>query len=370
MDFRNPYYLQIMARVKKNIKRILILGAAGPPGVNVINSLRLTKEKLYLVGTDANKFHLEWPDLDKYYNIPSYHEVGYKESIKKIIAKEKIDFVHAQPDQEVSALSAMRDELDVLVCLPKKEVIDILQDKLESAIIWHKAGLHNFKTLEVNNGKDLKNAAKKIGLPIWMRAKTGAGARGATLVENINTGVFWMKYWRARKSNWPFIVQPFLPGKEYAFQSLWFNGKLINSQGRERIEYIFPHISPSGRTGTSAVTKTVHNKKLNVAATKSILSVDPRPHGVYSVDLMEDKKGNITPTEINGGRFFATTFFYSKAGLNQPYHMIKLTFGEKLPPQKKYNFLEKDLYWIRHIDCPAVLVSEEKLKYKSAEIFK
>ena len=85
---------------------------------------------------------------------------------------------------------------------------------------------------------------------------------------------------------------------------------------------------------------------------------------------MEDKKGNITPTEINGGRFFATTFFYSKAGLNQPYHMVKLTFGEKLPPQKKYNFLEKDLYWIRHIDCPAVLVSEEKLKYKSAEIFK
>lgn len=356
-----------MARIKK---RILILGAAGPPGVNVVNSLRFAREKFYLVGTDSNKYHLEWPNLDKYYCIPHHDQPGHIDAIKKIIIREKIQFVHAQPDPEVGILSEIRDEIDALTCLPSKSAVKILQDKLESAKIWRKIGLYNFETYEVKNAKDLKKAIKSIGLPAWMRAKTGAGARGSTLIRNFDTALHWLKYWQSRGTKWSFIIQPYFPGKEFAFQSLWFNGELINSQGRERIEYIFPHLTPSGKTGTSSVTKTVHNKKLNGVATNTIIAVDKSPHGVYSVDLMEDKNGKLVPTEINAGRFFATTFFYSKAGLNQPYHMIKLASGEKIPPQRKYDSLPADIYWIRHIDCPAVLVHEKNLKYKSATFFK
>lgn len=358
-----------MARVKRT-KRILILGVAGPPGVNVVKSLRITKEKFFLVGTDSNKYHLEWPDLDKYYCIPHYNEPGYKEAIKKIINKEKIDLVHAQPDQEVNILSQIRDDISAITVLPSKSTVKILQDKLESAKIWQRSGLHDFETLEIKKQTDLKKAVKILGLPLWMRAKTGAGARGSTLIKKIETGIYWLKYWQSRGSDWSFIIQPFFSGREYAFQSLWFNGQLINAQGRERIEYIFPHLAPSGKTGTSSVTKTIHSKKLNEIATNTILSIDSSPHGVYSVDLMEDKNGKIVPTEINAGRFFATTFFYSQAGLNQPYNMIKLGMGENIPPQKKYDSLPANLYWIRHIDCPAVLVHEKNLRYKSATFYK
>jgi carbamoyl-phosphate synthase large subunit len=181
-------------------------------------------------------------------------------------------------------------------------------------------------------------------------------------VENYETAIHWLGYWRARGTSWTFIAQPYLSGREYAFQSLWHEGQLITSQGRERLEYIFPHIAPSGKTGTSAITATVHDDALNDAATATILSVDARPHGVYSVDLVADSRGKMVPTEINAGRFFTTTYFYTMAGLNMPYHYVCLAMGRPLPSLPRYNALPAGLYWIRHMDCPAVLVTEDELR--------
>ena len=52
------------------------------------------------------------------------------------------------------------------------------------------------------------------------------------------------------------------------------------------------------------------------------------------------------------------TYFFTKAGVNMPYYYIKLAFGEEIPKLPKYDVLPKGLYWIRHIDGPAVLIKE------------
>jgi carbamoylphosphate synthase large subunit len=347
--------------------RVLILGAGGTAGNNVIESLRDSPEPLYLVGADCNHFHLEWPEVDRVYLIPPSTAPDYIDRINDIVERERIDLVHAQPDSEVRVVSDQRAQLRARLFLPDQEIIHLLQDKLRSAAIWQRAGLHDFPTLVVTDARSMRRAVAKLGLPLWLRATVGAGARGSTLVENIETAIHWLGYWRARGADWTFIAQPYLPGREYAFQSLWHAGELITSQGRERLEYIFPHIAPSGKTGTSAVTVTVHDDALNEAATRAILAVDPRPHGVYSVDLVADRGGRIVPTEINAGRFFTTTYFYSLAGLNMPYYYVRLAMGEPIPALPKYNALPAGLYWIRHMDCPAVLVRDDEMRYRQHE---
>ncbi|WP_448592648.1 hypothetical protein [Thermoflexus hugenholtzii] len=348
--------------MKKRPKRILLLGAGGPPGINVIRSWREAPEPFYIVGTDMNPFHLEWVPADRVYLVPPVDHPDYLDAIAEIVEREEIDLIHAQPDVEVRALSENRERFPARVFLPRKETVRLLQDKQASAERWRQAGIHTFPTVPVETPEDLERAVEIIGLPLWLRAREGAGARGATLVERIETGIHWIAYWRSRGVRWEFIAQPYFSGREFAWQSLWKDGRLIVSQGRQRIEYIYPHLAPSGRTGTSAVTVTVHDERVNEVATRCVLAVDPQATGVFSVDLMEDERGNLFPTEINAGRFFTTTYFYTRAGCNMPYYMIRLAFDEPLPELPPYNALPAGLYWIRHIDCPAVLVPHGALR--------
>ncbi|MFV2041202.1 MAG: hypothetical protein ACC644_04340, partial [Candidatus Hydrothermarchaeales archaeon] len=61
-------------------------------------------------------------------------------------------------------------------------------------------------------------------------------------------------------------------------------------------------------------------------------------------------------TEINAGRFFTTSNFFSEAGVNMPYMYVKLAFGESFEPGPKYNPIPEELYWIRLMDMGHKLV--------------
>jgi carbamoyl-phosphate synthase large subunit len=138
---------------------------------------------------------------------------------------------------------------------------------------------------------------------------------------------------------------------------------------RERIEYIYPNLAPSGVTGTPAVQRTIHDKRVNEVAVKSILAIDPNFNGIACVDLKEDSKGIPHVTEINAGRMFTTSFFFSYASKvvygdyrgNLPYIYLKLAYGENIPSLPKFDILPEGIYWIRHIDAPAILIKDDKI---------
>lgn len=346
------------------MKKILITGVGGPAGVNFVNSLRYSKEKMCIIGSDINKYHLEWADLNKKYLSPRSSDENYCDFLNKIIKKEGIEFLHPQPDDEVKAVSDSREKLEAKTFLPSKKTIDICQNKYESAKTWLKKGIILHDSIMIKSDNDIKRALNTFGDIFWLRAVHGAGGRGSTLVNNFNTAKNWISYWKSREINWDFVAQKYLSGKNYAFQSLWKNGEIITSQARERIEYIYPQLSPSGITGTPSVAVTVHNEQVNQTATKAILSIDSNATGIFCVDLKEDENGIPNPTEINAGRFFTTSFFFTKAGINMPYIYVKLAYNEKIPEIPKYNAIPKGLYWIRHIDCPAVLKEDKNWAQK------
>ena len=157
-----------------------------------------------------------------------------------------------------------------------------------------------------------------------------------------------------------FMVSEFLGGREFAYQSVWQDGELIAGQARERVEYLYGHLTPSGQTSTPSVARTVALPGVDDLACAAIKALDPRPRGVYCVDIKESASGQPKVTEINAGRFFTTSNFFAHAGLNMPDMLVRCAFGEH-PQRRGSSPLEPDLYWIRMVDMPYRLVRGDEL---------
>ena len=347
------------------MKTVIVTGSGGPAGLNFVNSIIDAPEKINLICTDINKYHLEWVPVKERYILPPFDDAKYIEKINELIEKTNADFIHAQPDGEVKLISENQDKIKTKVFLPSKETIRICQDKAQSSKIWEKEGLLSHNSIPINDEIDLDEAERLFGYPYWVRASVGFSSRGSTLVSNKDTATHWIKYWNSRQTEWKFIAQEYFNGKNIAFQSLWKDGELIMSQARERLEYLYSYLAPSGITNTPVVAVTINRDDINQIATKVVNSIDKNANGIFCVDLKEDKYGIVRPTEINAGRFFTTSYFFTKAGINMPYFYIKLAFDEEIPNFPKYNILPEGLYWIRHIDAPAVLVKEGEWKNTS-----
>ena len=323
----------------------------------------MAPEEFYIVGTDINKWHLELPDLDKRYIVPRCNTGNYIDSLNKIIARENIEFVHPQPDSEVSILSENRTKIRAKMLLPKKRTIRICQNKSELINLLANNNVHVPRSILIDKEENLylaisslNNASNKI----WLRAIKGAGAKASLPIINKTQGAMWIDYWKEMKGigYGDFMACEFLPGREFAFQSIWRDGELLTSAARERIEYVFQELSISGQTSSPSVAKVVHLDNVNEVATKAILSVDKNANGIFCVDLKENADNIPCVMEINAGRFFTTSNFFATIGANMPYTYVRLAYGEELPILEKYNAAPVGYYWIRLIDKGPILIRE------------
>ncbi|MFX1475572.1 MAG: hypothetical protein ACFFCO_08890 [Promethearchaeota archaeon] len=351
------------------MRRILLTGAGGPAGVNFVEALRLASEPFFVIGTDINRWHLELSNADKTFIVPRCSDPSYIDVLNHIIDVDKIDFLHPQPDVEVRVISENRERLHAKTFLPSKDTVRVCQDKYLSAVRWDKNGVPVARAIDLRDEHlvdDLARAFDELGNTIWIRAKTGAGGRGSTPADSLEVAEHWIRYWRGRGKPWDFFAQEYLPGDNIAFQSVFLDGEPVTSQARQRLEYIYPYLAPSGITGTPAVAKTIHSDKVNSTAIQAVQAIDEKASGIFCVDLRDNKDGEPHPTEINCGRFFTTSAFFAHLGAklsllyaNMPFVYVKLGFGESLgesPPRT--NAVPAGYYWIRHIDCGHHLVKE------------
>ena len=350
-------------------KRILVTGAGGPAGINFVMSLKLAPEKLYLISTESNEYRIHLAPTERKYVVPPATNADYIDKLNEILERERIDFLHPQPDIEVAVISTNRKQIRANTFLPSKEAVLTCQDKYKSAERWKKKSVPVAETMPIKNEADIEDALERLGSPLWIRATQGAGGAGSTPASNKNVALAWMRYWRGRNKNWEFIAQEHLGGRNFAFHSLWKNGELVTSMARERLEYIYPHLAPSGITGTPAVQRTIHDERVNEIGTQAVLAIDAKFNGIACVDLKEDGEGDPFVTEINAGRMFTTSYFFSFASKllrndycsNFPYLYVKLAYEEVVSEIPQYDVLPENIYWIRHIDAPARLVKDGKV---------
>lgn len=351
------------------MKRILVTGAGGAPGANFIASLRMVKEEgFYIVGADINKYHLELTkDVDAKYILPAADSPDYLDKLNSIIEREKIDFVHSQPEQEVWKISTNKEKVVAKTLFPKPETLSITTNKAEFNKLLQKNGLHVPKAYHLKSETDIQVALDDLLRyqdRVWLRAIRGAGSRASLPVSTVLQAMGWIDYWTKMKGLQisDFMMSEFLPGGEYAFQSIWYEGELITSMTRKREEYLFGNLFPSGQSSSPSVAITVHRDDINELVTKTIKLVDPQATGIFCADIKENKDGIPCLLEINAGRFFTTSNNFSTAGLNMPYYYVKMALDgrESLPELPKYNGIPAGWYWIRLMDMGSKLVKGEQ----------
>ena len=352
----------------ENIK-VLVTAAGGSGGSNYIASLNLVSDiEFSISGTDTNKYMLELTSgLHAKYLLPHAENKHYLEKLNTVISQEKIEFIHFQSEQEVWFASQNFDKINAKIMIPSYEALKMLTDKSELNRHLDRAGLSVPKAFHLRNERDLQEALEellKLGDCAWLRAKNGGGSRASLPVNTMLQAKGWIDYWIKRKNlefN-DFMISEFLPGKEFAFQSVWKDGELVCSMARQRVEYLFGHLFPSGQSSSPSVAKTIHRDDVNKAATKAIKVADPKANGVYCVDMKENSRGVPCITEINAGRFYTTSNNFSTAGLNMPYYhvMLGMDRDEKIGNLPKYNGIPENWYWVRMMDMGYKLIKDDE----------
>jgi hypothetical protein len=80
-----------------------------------------------------------------------------------------------------------------------------------------------------------------------------------------------------------------LPGREFAYQSLWQDGELV-AAATERVVYLYGFLTPSGQTSTPQIARTVSLPHVDAIA-PGRSGRWTHPNGVYCVDIKESAGG-------------------------------------------------------------------------------
>jgi len=357
-------------------KRILVTGVGGIGGTNFIRALRLaesqTKSKMFIVGTEFNPFYIEFPDVDFRARTPRHSDKAFLPTLKGLLKRFQLEFVHPHPSVEARVVSERRREFEAVgakIYLPLSE--DIMPDKLRISQVLSSFNVPVPKTIHIKSKGDIDSAFKEMGSPLWMRTVSGAGGRLGLKVASTKEAGLWFKLntLQGRADRSEFMLQEYLPGRDIAFDSLWFRGRLVTSFVRERLEYPLKHISLSGVTGTPSVAKIIHDEATNSAGSSAVRALNPEPHGFYSVDIKEEQGGHPKVTEVDGkwhttaplwGYAFGKAYNRSMYNIVQAY--LELGYGEELSSElPQSNLFPEEHYLIRQMDSGIVLKGKGNL---------
>jgi carbamoylphosphate synthase large subunit len=345
-------------------KRILVPSAGGPGCVNLVRSLRRLPEQVFLVGMDASPHYLHLALTDVSLVGPRRDdEDAYVDFINDVCREFDIDMIFPNNSLDGAVLARFQGRLAARTFLPSPEMFKVGEDKWLTWQLLSQAGLPVPRTWLLETPDDLATVFAEVEPPVWVRGAgiPGRGVGVASLpARTLEQAIQWVEYW----SGWGAMsASEYLPGDNLTWLSVWDRGRLVASQGRQRLAYVIPHVSPSGITGAPAISHTVHNEEINVLGPAVCKAISKDFHGPAFVDFKSDADGHPRITEINVGRFGTTHHFYTEAGAGFPELVVRLAFGEAMPEWvSRFNVLPPDLYWIRTLDAGPVLVSKDRLE--------
>lgn len=353
------------------MKTVLITGAGAGGSNNLIRGIRHGDYPVRIVGSNADRFALAQSLANENYLLPHARAgAAYIDAVRHVIAAEKVDLVIPSNDIETAVLSAHREELATEFFLPAAKTVDLCQDKFKFSCHMKE---HGFPVAETYLLDDLDHVEKIFGClghpdKLWCRMRHGTGSKGVLPVNRPEQVRFWVQYWQEMRGVEPgsFTLSEFLPGRDFAFQSLWRDGELIIAKTCERLEYVFGENMPAGTSSSPRVGQLVNNPRVNDVCYRAVRSVDAHATGMFCVDLKENQDGDPCITEINIGRFFMISIVFNTTGqYNMAEFYLRTVFGESVnvPEAARYGDIGKaETFLIRELDNEPTVVTREDLE--------
>lgn len=348
------------------MKRRVLVTSAGTGAVNnLIRSLRAGDPSIAVIGCHDDRFSLKQSTADRNYLISGAPSADWLGGLRRVVTAERIHVLVPTTDAEVRALSRNRRRLPCRVFLPRPSVIERCQDKYALARFLRARGVPAPLTYPVASIGRMAAALRRLRRrhPLaWCRVRHGNGSVGATPVRTLGQVRWWVRYW-AEMRGVParaFTLSEYLPGRDFACQSLWRAGRLILIKTFERLAYVVPGSEASRLSSVAALARTVVEPRVIDISAAAITRLDPRASGVFCIDLKEDASGVPSITEINAGRFSLSTNVYDLAGRhNMAATYVRLALDESVALGEPYDAVE-DHYMVRDIDTiPGVFPADE-----------
>lgn len=343
--------------------RVQVGGAGGAPSNNFIRSLREAPHPYYIIGSCATATDLFLADTDERHLVPPASAPNYRDELLRLLERTKPQLMHVQNDYEVRAVSRLRNDIEslgVTLFMPAAETVETCVDKYASYQVWAGAGVRAPKTVLLHSADDLRSAFAELGPTLWIRATVGGGGTGALPTDSFDFARLWIE----RYKGWgTFTASQLLTSDTSTWLSIWHRGRLIVAQSRRRWNWNFGNRTLSGVTGITGVGETFSDGEVDRLAQQAILAVDPRPNGIFGVDMTYGADGLPYVTEINIARFFTTHYFFTRAGLNMPDIYVRLGLSGTEPSiEKRINPLPDGLLWIRGMDVEPALTTVEEVE--------
>jgi carbamoyl-phosphate synthase large subunit len=331
------------------------MGAGTSAGNNLFASLRAGLPGLKLIGCHDDPFVLKKSTADRNYlfsaggaNLPE---------VLEILERERVDLVIPTGDRDVRLLSNGRDALGRRVYLPAASVIDLCQDKYETACLLAARDVPVPASFPVTSFDELDTIFDKLAWSprVFCRPRRGSRSLGAGGVLTARQARSWVELWEALRGvpHDAFMLAEYLPGRDFMCQSLWHDGRLVLVKTFERIAYFGAESSPSGTASLSALAKTVQDGRVVDVSIRAVRAVAPGASGAFGVDLKENRDGTPCITEINAGRFFTGMTVFDHVGIhNMSSCLVRLALGESVMITEPYD-CPPDYYVVRDLDTPA-----------------
>lgn len=346
-------------------RRLLITAAGTGASGNLIRSLRAGDSSLFIVGCSHDRLTLKLSSADRKYLIPAPDRPSFAAALQRVIKREKIDLLIPSSDADVRLFSRLRKRIPCRLFLPRKAAIELCQDKYRLNRFLRSRDVPVPVTYPVTGSSKIESLFRKFPArsAVWCRMRTGYGAMGAIRVRNPDQARNWIRSWKENHGVPArlFVLSEYLPGRDFACQSLWSAGRLILIKTCERLSYFIPASLPSAVSSVARLTKTVFVPEVVEVCTKAILALDKKATGVFGVDLKENARSVPCITEINAGRLSSGTNVLDLTGKhNMAATFVRLALDEPVEIRKEYDVAE-DYYMLRDLDLPPGIFHAEEL---------
>jgi hypothetical protein len=353
-------------------KRLLVLSAGLGPTNNLIRSLRAGDPSLWIVGSHSDRFYLCKSPADRNYLVPRAADAGFVDALLRIIDAEKIDLLVPDTDPDVRAISELRDAFSRRLFLPRREVIEICQDKLALTTLLRARDVPAPLTYPVTELDEIGDLFHRLGpcSRLWCRVREGSGAFAAIPVTRPEQARSWISYWEEMRGvpATSFTLSEYLPGRDFSLQCLWKQGTLLLAKMSERLSYLGGASQPSGQSSTPALAKTVFEPRAFEVCRSAIRALDPEASGIFCFDLKENAVGTPCVTEINAGRFAMITNIYDLVGKhNMALTYVRAAFDEPVEIVAEQDFVE-DCYLVRDLDTVPDVFDADQLFERVLEV--
>jgi hypothetical protein len=360
--------------MKKRQIRVLVTGAGTGSSANLIRALRTMTPRPYVVGANNDRFVLKLSIADSNYLCPDAAASEFTGALLNIVKRERINVVMATDDNVVKALSDRRRRFPIDLLLPRRETIDLCQDKYALNVLLRRRNVPAPRTFEIRSLRGLDKIFAHFsneGL-LWCRARRGSRSLAAAPVANIEQARSWITQWRdlqgLKVSD--FTLAEYLPGRHFIVQSVWHKGRLLRAQAIEVLSYFAAGNNPSGVFSLSCLAKTVAAPEAVQVAQSAVRALEKAPSGAFFVELKESADGIPSITEINAGRFPSGVTALLAVGKDNMIAAFAATaIGEQVSIAEP-NGSALEYYMVRDIDViPRVFPATELVEQGSRAVF-